>query len=474
MLSMDKKIKCFHPKWVVPIVISLILPINNLLAQSPIITSFSPQNACFDKATTIQIIGKNLAGTKTVLFGSKPATFFSVNSDTSITAITPSRASTGVITIITINGNGSSSNNFGIINEKIVNTDTTIQQGDSINLRVEHDYFTKYDTLDFSEQFNFNNTVNYYEYSNIPTGNQVFDNVPFYIYPFHSEFNGWNANYVKRKNPIVLTLNTKGKLISAINLLANTYWGKLGSDFNTVQFWSSGKLIYQKDLIGGQDIRDYHGNPYFVNSINNTTTTNVWIKTIRKGTTILRLDKIRIELPKASNVDKVLIIDNGKLKESRIFVLAATIENTNPGESTILWSTGSSDNTILVAPTKTTTYYATLANGTNTCLDSVTITVPKPIVFTDTAHIILTATAIESKRIAVKWSVSNANYVTSYTVQHSIDGTHYTDVSTVPPSTSNNFSYIEVNANEGVNYYRIKASYNHTVFSYSNNVSFMQ
>ena len=455
------------------IIVYLILSINNLIAQSPIITSFTPTNSCIDRATTIQIVGKNFTGTTAVMFGNMSASYFKVNSDTSISAITPNGVQNGVITIFTVNGTGSSSKNFGIMNEKIVNKDTIIQQGDSVTLSIGYDNYNKYDIIDFSPQFNFNNKKNFIENANIPIGNQVLGNVPFYIYPWTDNFNGWNASFVKHKNPILLSLNTFGKFITAIDLLANTYYGVMGKSFNTVQFWSSSKLIYEKKLYGGVDTRDYNGNPKFLTSINNTTSINVWSDTLMYKPVILRLDKIRIQLPKASNIDKVLVVDNGN-NSSKIFVLAATVENANPVESSILWSTGKTDNSIVVTPNKTTTYYAKLGNETNSCLDSVSITVTKPFVFTDTVDIVLSATEIEGKRVAINWSVSNANYVTGYIVQHSFDGIKFTDMITVPPATSSNYSFIDINANKGLNYYRIKAGYNLKYYNYSKKVLIIQ
>lgn len=472
-LIRNKTIKRFYALLRIVFIACLILSINNVKAQSPIITFYTPTNSCIDKATTIQIVGKNFTGTTAVMFGNKLAPYFRVNSDTSITAITPKGVQNGVITIFTVNGTGSSSKNFGIVNEKIENKDTVIQQGDSTTLFIGYDNYNKYDIIDFSPQFNFNNKKNFIEYANIPTGSQVLGNVPFYIYPWTDNFNGWNASFVKHKNPILLSLNTFGKFITAIDLLANTYYGVMGKSLNTVQFWSSGKLIYEKKLYGGVDTRDYNGNPKFLTSINNTTTINVWSDTLMNKPVILRLDKIRIQLPKASNIDKVLVVDNGN-KSSRIFVLAATLENANPAELSILWSTGSTENSIVVAPNKTTTYYAKIGNETNSCLDSVRITVNKPFVFTDTANIVLTATAIEGKRVAINWSVSSANYVTNYTVQHSIDGINFSDLMSVSPATSSNYSYVDTKAIKGLNYYRIKAAYNLVFYNYSNKILMIQ
>ena len=75
----------------------------------PIITSFSPLIAC--APAIINIKGKNFAGTTSVTFGGVNATSFKVNSDTSITAVVDSGAS-GRIAITTPIATGTSGNIF--------------------------------------------------------------------------------------------------------------------------------------------------------------------------------------------------------------------------------------------------------------------------------------------------------------------------------------------------------------------------
>lgn len=176
-----------------------------------------------------------------------------------------------------------------------------------------------FDTLNFSNQFNFNpNNPPYF--TPMPTGNVVFNSTKFYLYPWTDKENGWWANNVVGSNPIKLKLLCN-RAISTLNLLANTTWGQSGPSTISVQFWKSGAIFFTKALFGNSDIRDYYQNVY-TNAINNTTTKNAY--TSASGSQ--RIDHIRIDLPTRAIIDSILIVDNGASNVQRIFVLAATVQ----------------------------------------------------------------------------------------------------------------------------------------------------
>jgi len=75
------------------------------------ITSVTPQAGTAGGGTTVQIKGVGLASTTAVNFGTKPAQSFTVNSDSQITAISPS-GSAGNIVITVITASGSPTINF--------------------------------------------------------------------------------------------------------------------------------------------------------------------------------------------------------------------------------------------------------------------------------------------------------------------------------------------------------------------------
>ncbi len=78
---------------------------------SPIVSSFSSKSAC--PGSKINIVGSNFTGATSVILGNVPARSFTVNSDTSITALVGGSGN-GLITVTTANGSGSSKTFFGV------------------------------------------------------------------------------------------------------------------------------------------------------------------------------------------------------------------------------------------------------------------------------------------------------------------------------------------------------------------------
>jgi hypothetical protein len=71
------------------------------LPSPPTIGSLSPNQGPDTGGTTVTITGTNFTGTTAVTFGGTPATSFAVDSDTTITAVTPPHSAGGVPTIVT-------------------------------------------------------------------------------------------------------------------------------------------------------------------------------------------------------------------------------------------------------------------------------------------------------------------------------------------------------------------------------------
>ncbi|RTZ07843.1 T9SS sorting signal type C domain-containing protein [Flavobacterium bomense] len=92
------------------------LPLNGLTytwTPNPIITSFTPSNACAASGVSVIITGRNFTGTTAVNFNGIPASF-TVNSNTQITAQLPATATTGFITVTTSGGTGTSLSSFTV------------------------------------------------------------------------------------------------------------------------------------------------------------------------------------------------------------------------------------------------------------------------------------------------------------------------------------------------------------------------
>ena len=82
------------------------------LLIKPTVDAFSP--GAGPVGTTVTITGTGLSGATQVRFNGVLATNFGVNSDTRITAVVPTGASTGKITVVTRGGSDTSTNKFTV------------------------------------------------------------------------------------------------------------------------------------------------------------------------------------------------------------------------------------------------------------------------------------------------------------------------------------------------------------------------
>jgi hypothetical protein len=87
---------------------------------TPEITSFSPTSGA--PGTSVQINGSNLTGATSVRFNNATATF-TVDNPNRITAIVPSNATTGPISVTTPNGTNQSTTNFTVETPEITSFD---------------------------------------------------------------------------------------------------------------------------------------------------------------------------------------------------------------------------------------------------------------------------------------------------------------------------------------------------------------
>jgi hypothetical protein len=84
-----------------------------IAATSPTLTSLSPSSGPISGGTKVTITGTNFIGTTAVTFGGFPASSFTVNSATSITATAPPAADAGAVDVAVISPFGSSNHRGG-------------------------------------------------------------------------------------------------------------------------------------------------------------------------------------------------------------------------------------------------------------------------------------------------------------------------------------------------------------------------
>jgi len=159
-----------------------------------------------------------------------------------------------------------------------------------------------------------------------PEGNLVLGGVLFDI-PVGGN-NYWSAIY-SDPNPHRIDVPVGIFGVAKVFALINTAWGQdwTHGSFAAVEFYGSGGAFYRKDLYGSQDIRDWLWG-YRTNSINGTTTTNVF-KSSGGFNYQARLDMQRIEPPSAflsQTLDTISFIDNGGSNFQRLRVSGITAE----------------------------------------------------------------------------------------------------------------------------------------------------
>ncbi len=89
------------------------LSVTNFTLPAPALTSFTPLKAL--AGTTVNIYGAGFAAATGVMFGTRPATSFSVVSATLITAVVPTGGANGVISVTTSGGTGRSATAFALL-----------------------------------------------------------------------------------------------------------------------------------------------------------------------------------------------------------------------------------------------------------------------------------------------------------------------------------------------------------------------
>lgn len=264
-----------------------------------------------------------------------------------------------------------------LIQSGITASETVVCPNETVQLAVPTNNFSidPFTILDFSSSFNSNPSSSSFNGNTLLTqaqaGNFVFNGVPFFIQPWTTTLNAWSARYASGSNPRSLVLPTTCRIITDFSLFANTYWGSSGTPaLLNVEFYNNNQLVYVKNLVGDDDIRDFNNSASYTSTINNVNTVNYWTSANLNR----RLDRINIPLPTPTAIDKIVINDFGATSVQRVFVLATTLHNFQYSVS-YLWSTGATTPTISVNPSTTTEYWVdTTVNG-QTCRKYITITV---------------------------------------------------------------------------------------------------
>ena len=69
----------------------------------------------------------------------------------------------------------------------------------------------------------------------------------------------------------------------------------------------------------------------------------------------------------------------------------------------------------------------------------------------------LITTTLNNNQVVLKWSVLGKDNNANFIVQHSVNGSDFSDLATIANTSINKYQFLDENMYEGVNYYRIKA-----------------
>jgi hypothetical protein len=164
-----------------------------------------------------------------------------------------------------------------------------------------------------------------------PEGEVVLGGIPFNIQTVGGN-NAWNAEVVSGPYPHILDIPLNIPNATEVDTLINTFYGQPGpTSYITLEFFGSGGAYFRKDLIGDVDVRD-HFFAFWTNTINGTTTTNVFTT----GGGFLqesRLDKQQIILPAAfagQSLDEFRLTSTGGVLISDASIQGLTVVTNSP------------------------------------------------------------------------------------------------------------------------------------------------
>ena len=201
------------------------------------------------------------------------------------------------------------------------------------------DFFTQINLGDYNYDYIANTPGNIFlgAHAQYPTGAVALGNVPFAI-PSTGN-NIWSAHIDTDKMLNITNLSINNA--SQVHMLVNTFWGTTDQTRGaTVKVYGSGGAVSEAILVGNSHMRDYLNGSY-TNSINNTTTKEVF--TAGTGGAAVRLDKFQFDLPAAfqtQQLTRIELVDNGGTSVSRVFTAGITVQSVPEPSSVCLLGLG--------------------------------------------------------------------------------------------------------------------------------------
>ena len=156
-----------------------------------------------------------------------------------------------------------------------------------------------------------------------PQGVTQFQNVPFVMPSGRHRF--WRGSVASDNGarPVSVTIPVDRASVSTAYFLLNTEWGQSGpQSYLALEFNGNGGARFEKKLVGGVDVRDYH-NGTWLNTINETTTRSVFDN--GRGE---RIDLVEVDLPAefhGRTLERIILRDTGRTNFERAILWAVTV-----------------------------------------------------------------------------------------------------------------------------------------------------
>ena len=294
--------------------------------------------------------------------------------------------------------------------------------GQTIRLVSNINTLGKYYAQSISSIANKVNRYNSYYGTGCPFGKFKNGNIPFNI-PYTTQNAVWEAlsTAANNPNPVTVTLNlTCPNRIDTVYTLINTDYGSTSRStllkFNYVGGTSQSILMY-----GGNQFRDWneYGGP---NTCTSPNTSQLWSSdpssTITGGgsSTSKRMDMQKIPISSANKLQSITIVDSGSdLSVQRIFLTGLSFHTIDTIKTE--WRLGSpngslisTNDSIVINPTSSTTYYLVNQNG---CYDSVKILIP--------THGSIHSQDFRSSQMTVSLNPNSSNVKIGYTIHSKLE-----------------------------------------------------
>ncbi|MGA2136976.1 MAG: hypothetical protein ABSH50_32190 [Bryobacteraceae bacterium] len=166
------------------------------------------------------------------------------------------------------------------------------------------------------------NDGNLWDADMAPTGPRLFDRVPFIMPEGRNRY--WRGTIAAEggARPVSLSIPVN-RTVSTAYFLLNTEWGQPGPEsYLDLEFQGDGDAHFEKKLVGGVDVRDYH-NGTTVNTVDGRTTHPIF--DFGRGE---RIDLVEVGLPndfRSHTLESITLRDTGRYGFQRAILWAVTV-----------------------------------------------------------------------------------------------------------------------------------------------------